>query len=106
MTALKTIATVLLLWNVFVISAGAQGQLIMANNSRTRIWADRDSNGTTNGTDALLPAGPTSQVAIYAASGFNQPHTALTLQAGAMTNLFSPGLFQGGTRTLAIPFGP
>src|SRR5687767_13431646 len=106
MTALKTIATVLLLWNVFVFSGWAQGQLIMANNSATRIWADAPFGGATNNGDRLLAAGPNSQVAIYAAAGFNQPHTALTLQTGAMTNLFSPGLFHGGTRTLAIPSGP
>src|SRR5687768_2282256 len=91
---------------IAAVTAFGQGQLIMANNSATRLWHDRDANGATNGTDTLWAAGPTSQVAIYGLAGASQPEGSLVIQTGAITNLFSPGLFQGGTRTLAIPNGP
>jgi len=92
---------------VVAVTAFGQGQLIMANNSATRIWADRGGDGTTNGVgDTLLASGSASQVAIYALTGSGVAEGSLVLQSTAITNLFSPGLFAGGTRTLGVPAGP
>ncbi len=100
----------LILTTSFMVAAFAafgQGQLIMNNSSATRIWEDRNNDGTTNGpADSLWAAGAASRVAIYAMGGSNQPAASLVFQAGAMTNLFAPGLFAGGTRTLSLPEGP
>lgn len=92
---------------VVAVAAFGQGQLIMNNNSATRLWEDRNNDGTTNGpTDSLWAGGPTSQVAVYGLAGSDQPAGSLVLQTTAQTNLFAAGLFAGGTRTLAIPAGP
>ncbi len=91
---------------VAAVAAFGQGQVNFANNNATRIWADRDANGTTNGADTLLAAGPNSQVAIYGATGSGQPVGSLVIQTTAITNLLTPGFFLGGVRTLSLPTGP
>ncbi len=75
-----------------------QGQLIFANSSATLI--------TNVATQAAWATAPNSTVAIYAMSGFGQPQASLVLQPGAVTNLFLPGRFLGGIRTLNLPGGP
>jgi len=88
---------------VMAVAAFGQGQLIMNNGSTTRISADTNANGTA---DFLLPAGATSQVAVYGLAGNGIAEGSLVLQSTAITNLFAPGTFAGGTRTIGIPAGP
>src|SRR5688572_26146740 len=82
---------------VFTHDGWSQGQLVFANNTATRI--------TNLITHTAWEAGPNSKVAIYAAPGSNQPRGTLTVQSEAITNLWAPGLFNGGTRTLGVPVG-
>jgi len=92
---------------VVAIAAFGQGQLVMNNGSTSRLWADRNNDGTTNGpADTLLPAGLNSQVAVYGLTGTGVGEGSLVLQSTAITNLFAPGTFAGGTRTIGIPAGP
>ena len=75
-----------------------QGQLIFNNASPTRI--------TNLFTGQAWVAAPNSKVGIYALPGFGASEGSLVVQPGAITNLFAPGLFAGGTRTLSLPTGP
>jgi len=90
---------------VVAVAAFGQGQLIMNNAGPTRLFLDSNRDGATNG-EPFWAAGPTSQVAVYGLTGNGASEGSLVLQTTAMTNLFSPGLFAGGTRSLTIPAGP
>jgi hypothetical protein len=78
----------------------AQGRIVFANNPETTI-----TNAITG--DAWWGADPgLLRVAVYGANGENQPESSLALQLGAVTNLYAPGRFFGGTRVLALPPAP
>ncbi len=75
----------------------AQGEITFANNAATTI---------TNAGGAWWGPNPSFlRVAVYGATGDNQPESSLALQLSAVTNLNAPGRFFGGTRVLNLPTG-
>jgi len=81
-----------------VIAAFGQGEVVMNNSAATAILDSR------YGTNWAVAAGNT--VALYGATGAGQTASSLSLQPTAVTNLFLPGRFIGGTRVLTLPTGP
>lgn len=81
-----------------VTAAFGQGEVVMNNSAATAI---RDQRFGTNWAVA-----PDHTVALYGATGAGSSESSLALQPTAVTNLFLPGRFIGGTRVLSLPTGP